>query len=293
MNASLSSLSSVRRFLTVSALGLGLCGAFGCGASADPSEASAATPAAAAPAPAAQAEHGPGGFVMKAVQSLNLPADQQQKVDAIRATLQAQAAPVRTARAALGTELASEIRAGQIDHARLQPLADQVRAAGATMHPAMQTAMQQIHDLLDPSQRQALAATFRDRAENAPSGEGHQGKWRGHWKKMAADLNLTDAQRSTIHEAMHSAFAEKRAAAAPAEHGQRLAHLENLADAFEADTFDATVLGAPPQANAMAGHFARMGTFLDAAVPVLTPAQREILASKIQAHTQASAPIAE
>jgi Spy/CpxP family protein refolding chaperone len=292
MSASLSSLSSLRRVLAVSALGMGLCGAFGCGASADPSEASAATPAVAvAPAPAAQAEHGPGGFVMKAVNALNLPADQQQKVDAIRANLQAQAAPVRAARAALGTELASQVRAGQIDHARLQPLADQVRAAGAAMRPAVQSAMQQIHDTLDTSQRQTLAASFRDRAENS-TGAAHHGKWRGHWRKMAADLNLTEAQRSTIHAAMHSAFAEKRASA-PAEHGQRMTRLENLADAFEADTFDATVLGAPPQAGAMAGHFARMGAFLDAAVPVLTPAQREILASKIQAHTQASAAVEE
>ncbi len=275
----------VRRILVAAALGAGvvsMIGAAGCGSTADQTEAASAETVPAAE-PTTQAA-GPGGFFLKAVDSLPLRADQQQSVTAIRATLHTAMAPVRAARAALGVETARQVRAGAIDQSRLQPLADQVATAAGATKPAVQQAVQQIHDLLDASQRQALVASFRERAAQGH----HGGEMRSHMEKVSAELGLTDEQRTAIKAQVHTAFAAQRGAM-HGEHTQMKARMETLAAAFESDTFDAKALdvgehGAGGAMRVMGMH----GAFLQAAVPVLTPAQREILVAKIQARTQSA-----
>jgi hypothetical protein len=64
--------------------------------------------------------------------------------------------------------------------------------------------------------------------------------------------------------------------------------MEAIATAFKSDTFDAKALdvgahGADGAKFLMGMH----GLFLETALPVLTPAQREILASKIEQRAEA------
>jgi len=274
----------VRSILVASALGLGALGtlgAAGCGSTTDQTEAVAAPEATAASAVTVQAS-GPGGRFFKAVDALNLPAAQQQSVAAIRARLDEANAPVREARAKLHAEVARQVRAGAIDHALLRPLADQVAAAAGATKPALQQAMQQIHDTLDAAQRRALVASLRERAAQAHG----KGEMKGHMERMATDLALTDDQKAAIHAQLHSAFTG-RSEEMHAEHVKMKARMDAFAAAFESDTFDAKALdvgehGAGGALRAMG----MAGAFLDAAVPVLTPAQREVLVTKLQAHLQ-------
>jgi Spy/CpxP family protein refolding chaperone len=275
------------RIFAVTAVGLGLLAA-ACGSTPDATTPTAADQAAqAAPAPAAQATQrraGMGVPFLRAVDGLtNLSADQQQKIAGLRATLQQQAAPVVAARAKLGAEIASEVRAGKIDETRIQPLVDQVSAARAATQPARQQALNTLHDTLDASQRQALVDGMPARA----AGWHGKGKMKEHMEKLAAELGLTDAQRDTIRATLKAERGEgAEHSHEHRDHAEGKGRMQARAAAFVADKFDAASLdvGARPD---MAKHFSkRMTRFLEAAVPVLTADQREALASKIASRTQ-------
>jgi Spy/CpxP family protein refolding chaperone len=278
MNAPLPSpFSFARRALQVTAIAAALLGAAACSNKVDPTETTAAPDKAAQPQTG-----GPMGALLDAAATLNLRADQRATVDAARARLQDATAPVREARAKLAAEVAQEVRAGQIDKAKIEPLADQVTAAVAATKPVVQDTVQKLHDTLDASQRTALVASMRERA----SQRGH-GEMRDHMQQVAEELGLTDAQRASIREQVKQAFAA-RSETARAERGQMKTRMETLATAFQGEAFDAKALdvgvhGAEGAKRLMGFH----GVFLDAAVPVLTPAQREILATKIQQRAQA------
>jgi hypothetical protein len=277
----------VRGILVASALGLGVLGTLGaasCGSTTDHTETAAAPESAASSALTAPASR-PSSLFLKAVESLSLRSDQQQTVAAIRARLHEAHAPVREARAKLTAEVVRQVRAGAVDHALLQPLTDQVAAAAGATKPAIQQAVQQIHDILDASQRRALVASLREKGAQA---HGH-GEVKEHMARMATDLALTEDQRTAIHTQLHGALAA-RGERMHAEHAKMKERMETLAAAFESDTFDAKALDVGEHAAGGAMHVMGMaGAFLDAAVPVLTPAQREVLVTKIQAHTQADA----
>ena len=109
---------------------------------------------------------------------------------------------------------------------------------------------------------------------------------KGHMDQLAAELSLTGDQRTAIHAQMTATFAA-HADATRADHAPMKARMETLATAFASDTFDAKALGVGEHFGDAAKHFAGMhGAFLDVAVPLLTPAQRAILATKIQERTQ-------
>jgi hypothetical protein len=286
-----STVSPLYRLLAVSALGLGLAA---CGSSVEPSE----TASAAAPAPAAQAvapaakvhTRTVGGPFFHALSSVTLRADQQVTVENLQATLAAQAAPVRAARAALGAEIAQQVRTGVMDEARTQPLIANIKTAVQAQRPAMQKAVQQLHDTLDATQRQAVVDALPTPGSHAGFA-GHHAAMKTRMDKLATELGLTEEQRTAIHDQMRAQFAEHKAAW-QAKQGEfegkkteMKAQRDAITTAFATDTFDAQGLGVGEHGGAMGHHFARMhGAFLKVAVPLLTPAQRGILATKIQSH---------
>ena len=272
------SFSFRRRVLAVSTLGFALAAAAGCSSSVDQTE------AAASPGTIAQADHGAlsHSVFLQAVSAVSLRPDQQQKVAAIRAGLEEQAAPVRAARPQLGAELATQVRAGKIDQTRLQPLVDQLAAAAGKTKPAAQQAVQQIHDALDASQRQALVAALHEKVSAGTS----PGAIRDHLQKLAATLNLSDEQRATIRAQVHGELAG-RGEAMRAEHGANKARMQAIAAAFPGDAFDAKALDVGEQVLGSARRLSALtSVFLEATVPVLTAAQREILATKIVDRTE-------
>jgi Spy/CpxP family protein refolding chaperone len=281
--------SLISTILAVSAVSFGLLAA-ACGSTPDTTAAAAtadkAAQATVAPQAQAVAMHpGAGVPFLRAVDTLtDLRPDQTQAINGIRASLQQQAAPVMAARAKLGAEIASEVRAGKIDETRIQPLVDQVSAAHTANLPAIQQAMNTLHDTLDATQRQALVDGMHAKA----AGWHGKGQMKERMEKMADELGLTDAQRDSIKATLHAERAAHEAQAG-AEHPDRAAgkeHMQALAAAFVADKFDAASLNVGVH-QGMATHFSkRMTRFLEAAVPVLTADQRNTLATKIESRTQ-------
>jgi LTXXQ motif family protein len=286
----------LRRVLAVSVLGIGVLGLTACavGSTAEPSETAAAPAAAPAAAQSVQSLHaaGPGGFFLNAVNSVDLRADQTATVANLRATLAAQTAPVQAAHAALRAELAQQVRSGVLDSTRTQPLLDNVTAAITATRPAVQQAVQQLHDTLDADQRQALVDALPTRGNH----EGHvarRAQMKARMDKIATELSLTDDQRTAIHDQMRAAF-EAHKDTFKGNHSQMKDRFTALTTSFTTDTFDATALGVGEHGAAMANHFGGMhGAFLAAAVPVLTATQRNILATKILSRTQAIATTAK
>jgi hypothetical protein len=276
MRPSLSA-SLLRRVLGAAAMAACVAGAAACGSTADQAEAAAPDTATAQAARAPQAGGHARALTRGALALTTLRADQRASITALDAKLEADAAPVREAHARLSAEVAQEIRAGRIDHATLRPLADQVAAAAAGIQPSVQTVTQQLHDTLDAAQRKELVASLRAQHQAG------RGDMRAHFQELAAELGLTAEQKSAIHAQMQQAFAG-RADQAREAHDRIRARLESLATAFEADAFDAKALDVGAHTAEGARTMMGMhGAFLDAAVPVLTPAQRAILADKVQA----------
>lgn len=176
-----------RTLLAVVALGL----AAGCGSTVDASQGAAAEGQAQAAKVGEARLAGPAGFFLSQAEKLDLSADQAQKVASIRSSLETANAPVREARAALGAELARQVRAGTLDASRTQPLVDKLAAAHAATRPVMQTAMQQIHDTLDATQRTALISSMREQHQQfraAKSERGHR------MDRIAAELGLSETR---------------------------------------------------------------------------------------------------
>jgi Spy/CpxP family protein refolding chaperone len=174
---------------------------------------------------------------------------------------------------AKSAELASAIRAGSIDAAKLH--ADHDPKLMKEHSAATATKLATLHKTLTAEQRSALvdaiAAKHGKQAhhEMGPHGEGHIGH-------ILDGLDVTQAQRDQIKAKLEAERpTEADLAAMKQEHDAKL-------QSFKGGAFDANAFVAPP-ANApkMAD---RMAKELQIVVSVLTPEQREKLAQKIEQH---------
>ncbi len=283
------------RPLMTAALGFGLLGLVACNGAQTTTDGTEATAAADEAAAAPVKAHGPQEKLFDRAAALDLRADQKTALASIRTRLETETAPTRAAHQALNAELASQVRAGKIDEARLQPLQAKVEAAHEAERGAHQAAMKDLHDLLDSTQRDSLmTAMASERADHAKGeaedGRGHRGRPGMRPFHMLKGLNLTDAQKTAIHAALPArperteAAKEERAEKRTEMRGEMQARMEKMAAAFRSDSFDPAEM-APPAGRGerfgkpMEGH---MTQFLSAAVPVLDQSQREQLAQKLE-----------
>jgi Spy/CpxP family protein refolding chaperone len=212
-------------------------------------------------------------------------------------------------------KLAAAVRAGKIDVATLA--ADgpgQPDQAAMTAHlEAAKKALTTLHATLTPEQRQKLVAAVESHKgpgghggpfghhgghHGGPPPEGRDGEGRGPRPEgmhgafgLLQDLDLTDAQKEQIRtklqanrpsppseadrEAMKTKFEAMRA-----EHKARLESFTK--DTFDANAFLAKPANAPEPGKGMKGMHEHMLNELAAITEVLTPAQREKLAARIE-----------
>jgi hypothetical protein len=285
--SSLRRLASSLSFVSVLALSLGLaaCG----GSTQDPSSPSAV---AEAEEPSASPEGGMAGFVHDAIASANLRADQKTKVDAIEASLKTATESVRAARKDAALTLAAQVKKGALDEAALDAKIDVAMKAAEAAKPAVQDAVQKLHDTLDATQRKAVVDAMRGRLEKARGGDEDEGHGaRGRLKKLADQLELTSEQRDAIKQEMKKQLAGHREglAAKRAEHDKAREHVKAIASAFESDSFDAKALGV---GDHLASGAKAMGKGVEKviaiAVPILTQPQRDKLAGILEARANKS-----
>jgi Spy/CpxP family protein refolding chaperone len=264
--------------------------ALGCGATSDEPAAQPIAAEEAAERASASTHDGALGMFTAAAGELNLSPQQQQAVDAIKADLRSKAAPVREAKAKLSTALAEGVAKGSLDPQALAAPVSALSLAVEAFKPALQDGINRLHATLDEGQRERLVALIQERAEERrdafSEGGGIEGRgMRGRMKKIAAELDLSRDQIQSIR----SSFRAEReahtgkASGMMAKRGEVRAHLQKLGEAFKGDSFDARALDAGKELPAMATRRAeRASRMLSIVTPVLSPSQREKLATIVK-----------
>jgi Spy/CpxP family protein refolding chaperone len=243
---------------------------------------SAAPPA--SPPPSAAEQRGPAGVLRLAIDEVDIDADQRADALAIVDDFRAASEPARAERRRVIAALADRIAAGSLTPADAEAALAGFDNAGKLAAPALQDTANRLHALLDEGQREELLSALRDTFRERFRGEGGP---RERLRKIAEELQLSEAQRDSIRAKVRAEM--ERARPAARERMQR-AHerMEELADAFVSDSFDAKALGLGQEGATLRRAFAESLLRVTAAVlPELSPAQRQALAEIVRARGEA------
>jgi Spy/CpxP family protein refolding chaperone len=254
-----------------------------------------------ATAPVAEAGTGGGhhghhhreGLLGRALKLDSLTSDQRSQIEQLMQSERTAHAPVRAADAAVLTALAQQVESGTINETALAPTVQARQSAEATARSSQQDAVVKLHAILTPTQRgqliDAIEAGMASHAGHPHGGGDHN---HGMLSHLSSELGLSDQQTQQIASTLHAQHASHTNGAAPANAppAGAPAHQAWL-ESFRGDSFSPTPPSAAPgpSGGAFAAHAKggmrgmRMEHVLEAAVPVLTSAQRTELATLLRA----------
>jgi Spy/CpxP family protein refolding chaperone len=228
-------------------------------------------------------------LIALSLDTLGVSAEQRAAVEKIRTDLHAKMEPARAAEQNLHTLLAEGIAAGAIDQAKVDAAVAQIAAAGGPVYDATVDSLNQLHAVLTPPERAALAQKVEahwgvwqkaneDEQKDA-TGQPAQG---GQLARLAREIGLTQEQIDKVH----AALASNPSAAPHADPQEIAAHVHAFAEAFRADTFDARSIstGSADDAHLASAGAARMARFYEAVAAPLTADQRTKLANILREH---------
>ena len=209
-------------------------------------------------------------LVEEALSQIKLEPQQTAALQAIGSMVNKKEAAVHKAKIELIDALAGQIEKGSIDEKALAPQIEAFVEASESARPIMRAAFDELHDLLDPSQRQQFAEAL-DRGVNERQKAYAAGTWLDQWAK---DFGLSSDQESQIRSAVEKL---KPAAAA------RAKELDKVIDAFKGDKFSIDdVSPAADTAERATAMVKGLVGLTEAVSGVLTPEQRTQAASKIR-----------
>lgn len=249
------------------------------------------------PKPGPGFHHGPPGgpdFLIGAAlrEPINLTADQRSTIEGLQSAQRPEHPAFDAAKA---KELGAAIRAGNVS--ALQPPvfdATKMQAHLAASAKSLQT----LHDTLSPTQRTALVETISAHADHGPK-DGPKDGFKGrpgangphggpdHFGgPMTEGLNLTDAQKEQLKSRVEASRPARptteQLATMKTNMDQMRTEMKAKLETFKGDNFDATAFVTPSKAFTPPKPDAHVNP-LAGLVSVLTPAQRETLAQKIEA----------
>jgi Spy/CpxP family protein refolding chaperone len=234
---------------------------------------------------------GPAGALLRAAFSLDLKPEQKATLDKIAADLRDQ--PDAGARAEMKefhSDLVTGVKAGKLDAAKLEAHQAALEKTAKAHHEKEAEALAQLHAALEPEQRKTLASNVRaaedkraarikaherpDAARTSPA--------RARLEAFTKDLDLDAEQQKKLQGML-----PKDDGKDPREEARK--QLESTLTAFEKDTFDAkkAELG---DAKARTKPIGDQIKFFAQLVPVLTPAQREKVSSRLERTSEAGGP---
>jgi len=224
---------------------------------------------------------GPAGLLFAALhEPINLTADQKTKIEAAIAELKPMGPP--PGMEAHKTALAAAIRAGKIDTVALQPKGP-TDVEREQHQAALAKAIGTLHSTLTKDQRVALVDAVSKHKHGPMGGKMGKGPKGGPMGHILEGLDLTKEQEDAIHmklEALKPTEAEREAM--KKEHEAMRTEMDARLQTFVADDFDAKAFVKPPAGATPAKMGDRHLKFLEIVTSVLTPAQREKLATKIE-----------
>lgn len=248
-----------------------------------------------APPPATRSPRRTGflGMIFHAAHDLTLTGEQSTAVDAIEAALRAADDAARGASRAVQSDLAAGIRAGKLDTVKLGADYAALDAAAKERTDRQATALDALHAVLAPAQREDLTLAVRARqAAHALRPPDEPDEVASDWTqrrldRLTDDLGLDPAQRQKV-----AALLAKSALPSPEEMKARkdaaTARTEAILRAFSReDTFDATKLDLRVGTSQSPHELVeREAGFLGRLVVVLRPEQREKLAASRERHDE-------
>jgi len=239
-------------------------------------------------APVAQSAHGRVKLLGEALSDVPLTPEQRGDIEKLAADADARHESTRTVRQQLMLAVADQVQAGTIDRAALQPKIDALVAAEGQTQPADRAAFERLHAILGPDQRTAFVDALEARVSE------HMGRLheRHPLKAWAAELNLSDAQKSQIEAVLKQSFQGWRGkdhdggpwSGEGRHRGAKVLH------AFEQDRFVIDEVAPPVDVGKKAGVASdRFLGVVAQVLPILTPEQRAVAAQKIRTHAGSDA----
>ena len=222
--------------------------------------------------------------------SLGTSPEQDATIAKIQADMRAKMRPAHDAEKSLMLTLADGMAAGNIEQAKVDAAVSQLSTAAAGVHDAVADSLNQLHAVLTPEQRAALADKV----------EAHLAVWReantdGDVKKDGREGRLAELQKALAMtpdqvEKVRASLADSAGRAGPYDRKEGEASLEAFRTAFVGDHFDAKSLGMGGVANAHIATWGatRMSRFYEAVGPVLSADQRARLADMLRRHANYS-----
>ena len=223
--------------------------------------------------------------------SLGVPPQEQAQVEKIRQDIHAKMQPAHDAEAALLNTVADGVAAGTIDQAKVDAVIAKITEVSTQMDDVTNDAMNQLHGVLQPPEREALALKIQanymvwERSNADEAAQPDQEQEGGHIHHLATVLGLSPDQVQKIDAAFTASianvFAQKKFDSASAEQ-----HMQAFVQSFPADQFDAKTLTTADKANSGVASWGamRMTKMYEAMTPILTPDQRTKLAALLREH---------
>jgi Spy/CpxP family protein refolding chaperone len=231
------------------------------------------------------------GFALMSIPSLGVPPAEQAAVEKIRLDIDARFRPEHEAEAALLSVVADGVAAGTIDIPKVDAATAKLADVSTTMDDATNDALNQLHAVLSPPERDALVLKVQahfmiwHRANADLEAQPNQEQEGGHIHHMAQVLGLSPDQVQKI-DATFTESIKALAAARGFDHKAAEDHLTAFVTAFPSEHFDAKTLTTADKANSNVASWGalRMVRMYEAMVPVLTPDQRTKLAALLREH---------
>lgn len=240
----------------------------------------------AAPAPAAaQAEsptkHTPGYRLFRQIEGLDLTGDQRDDLREIEGNLAADLSAHREVLRQVAETLARGLETGALDPQEAARSQAAMKEAAGDVKAAVTTAMNEVHDVLDADQREALVQQLKERRLDARGPEGAEGRRPGLGKlaeKLGLDREQEQAIRDEVRDYVEEAFPERKARREAWE-----AKMQALSDAFVSDDFDAADFELGEGSDEAIGRFtATASKALEISGRVLAPPQRKLAATLLR-----------
>ncbi len=272
------------------ALGASLSVLAACGSTTSAEAPAATAQSAASKAPIGVGTHGPVKVVGEALGEVPLRPEQRSEIEKLAAASEARHASAKTAHRDLTLAIAAQVEKGSIDRASLKPQIDAATAAWESSRPADRAALEQLHAILDPQQRSVFILAIEAKMHPHAAGGTDEHPYRGHMEEWTTDLKLTDEQKTQIRAALMTAFGGEH----HGEHHEAKEHGRKALEAFKGENFSLDDVAPVADARAKVGDASdKFLKGVEVVLPILTPEQRAIAATKLRAHaaeTEENAP---
>jgi len=224
-------------------------------------------------------------FIAMSLDTLGTDDAKRPRVEKIQSDLVECMAPSREIERGLLLTLADGVARGAVASAEVEEALGQLNTAAKVMFDCRPDALNALHAVLSPGEREALAdkvqagwAVWREANEEEAEQPGHH---RGRMLELTQELSLSAEQVEHISDSVdHARDAGPDSFDAKASESR----LQAFTTAFAGEVFDAKAIIADANGPLMTQGARRMVRFYQAVTPFLTEAQRAALAEHLRAH---------